>query len=1455
MSFTTRLPRSRNIEPDLDDIPSELMQNAGQASRLRRRGAIRSGGRIDLFPSGSHHLGRENPDCLLVNSLRAANDRRGVRRVICGGPEVEISDHESGDDTMSAPTSPSSYRPSPLPSTIDLRPMRARSMRTAPLRKSGRHTGNGCGAILHYSALSVPRMRSSAALVEGEDADTGIGGLPEHRYPVPRSKAMCKCTRERVGCLRCGNEIGVRYRPCAMHAFRTDRANVLFDPTHTHLDEPFSESEMVHVDADPNDSDTDSAISVGGPGQGLHSVINTLSSLLGQHRQPLRSPPPVPTPLRAGLSPMLAVFELPSVQDSNSLPATGANATPLSPVSLTLALRRPLRDDGDEPDTPLDADLAESDTVLLETEKRPKFQWIPKNPPFAPQHPQASYQYPQDQPWRQGTPQLPPPPVNLPVPPNGPPYLPPKPQINTLSINGFPWSGNQVSSPLGGPPGVPHRWGPSPGPSEPVPDHRAYSLPPQSSVPRVGNMIPPEHVRMLDGGKPGLESMHPSPGSQYHLSSGYQNLNGFSPGIPSANLSPQAPAGSPMSFSSSGSLSPTPMNGSVIASPNELPPRPPSQALFTPPPPPPPLLNRGMTPAPHAPTLPISQPHPTFPPIPTHYSEPQLPVSNIPSSVHTRHSSLPVFSPSSTPMPPAHTPAPSFPVPTLGAPVSVRPEGGVWVGGIAPRPSMTFRTPSFQPDWNNMPSIPQVSTPQLPPPPPHAPPPPPPPVPPHMAPIQIPGSAKPPAPPPVPPPPPKHAVTSPTVLTHGPWSDGLNRSGTVKANRLPLPPKEPSLPPEGPPVPPKEPTLPLNELPLPPKVPFLPPNDPQPAIPLSTSPSDSMDPEAELREALQRSLSEYSNAPDEESELQKALLESLREVSIGNSSGASLEIPPGSGLNAGSGAWTPVVRSSSPEQVDPVHAHKPPPPLPISGTATPARGSPPINIPVSNLIAGSSTEAIALQEEVPESPSEPPPPTYEEVTGSANRSPALPNETTISSEYVSRNSSPAPLFGSASRSPPVQPGNNQGVPSPAIEAEVPVIEVIPPSHNNSLTRPTRQQSAPQNLDRPSVTTPPTESPPVKSEAPGNSRVFPAGQPRPRAISQAHPVADLLPHHEPELAALSSTRQRVLSVSQALSGTGRMSRASAFFGISSTTNLVEGPPNRTWAIDEESSGNSGGLSLQPPQPSSTTLGRLQSRNPSKSNLHEAQADAPPVETLLHGISYGFRDPDPPTPTPIAPADPLPPSIMIGEKSAFHVQALNFRHLLRALSHYGSTNVMATPAAIAASKSGTHSLRIVLHFVRGSHDRDPWHCRLFLELHTPDDKEKTPVPDTSLLWSDSSISAPSGPRGKLYVVPGPLPTLPLSLQTLSSFIVKRLDEACHTSIDNTRRLERLLVECYGSVGGASNSAEEIGGRQKGSGNISFGGLFSRVKDKFSSDKGGGLNDHTYDLISPFQIDEYR
>ncbi|KAG9122108.1 hypothetical protein FRC07_001658, partial [Ceratobasidium sp. 392] len=349
------MPRTRNM-PDFDDIPSELLHNAAQASRLRRRGAIRSvGSRTDLFMPGSHTFGRESADAVLVGALRSATAQRGTRWVICGGREEDMSDAEDDDWMETQPTEKEIYRPSPLPSIIDLRPkVRPLSFGTSPPRPA-RRIDNGCGAVLHYSALSVPRVSSCAARIEPDDEHAAVGPLPESSHPIPRPVSLCGCVRERVGCLRCGNEVGVRYRPCDRHAARVVRASVLFDPARTHPDEPFADSAQP-ADADGEDSDSDT-----GSSSGLHIVLNTLSSLLDrQHRQPLRSPPPVPTPLRAGISPMLALSELPRLLGEAGLPATGANATPLSPLSVT-ALRRSLRDDLDSPSTPIDGDMGDSD--------------------------------------------------------------------------------------------------------------------------------------------------------------------------------------------------------------------------------------------------------------------------------------------------------------------------------------------------------------------------------------------------------------------------------------------------------------------------------------------------------------------------------------------------------------------------------------------------------------------------------------------------------------------------------------------------------------------------------------------------------------------------------------------------------------------------------------------------------------------------------------------------------------------------------------------------------------------------------------------------------------------------------------------------------------------------------------------------------------------------------------
>ncbi|KAG8679324.1 hypothetical protein FRC09_019046, partial [Ceratobasidium sp. 395] len=190
--------------PDFDDIPGELLHNAAQASRLRRRGAIRSvGSRTDLFMPGSHAFGRDTADAVLVGALRSATAQRGTRWVICGGREEDMSDGEDDDWPETPPVDKTTYRPSPLPSIIDLTPAKSRPLSIGiPPPRPTRRIDSGCGTILHYSAYSVPRVSSCAARIDPDDEHAAVGPLPETSHPVPRPASMCGCVRERVGCLR-----------------------------------------------------------------------------------------------------------------------------------------------------------------------------------------------------------------------------------------------------------------------------------------------------------------------------------------------------------------------------------------------------------------------------------------------------------------------------------------------------------------------------------------------------------------------------------------------------------------------------------------------------------------------------------------------------------------------------------------------------------------------------------------------------------------------------------------------------------------------------------------------------------------------------------------------------------------------------------------------------------------------------------------------------------------------------------------------------------------------------------------------------------------------------------------------------------------------------------------------------------------------------------------------------
>ncbi|KZT06453.1 uncharacterized protein LAESUDRAFT_812728 [Laetiporus sulphureus 93-53] len=254
-------PRRRSIltpQPvDADDsiVLSDLVRT-GEASRLRRRGALRlDHGQGDAVraaltvpssaPSGGTTAWAINPPTLMP-SAQIANSpwvEVSADEEFFGGlewrewsteegggaanggsagvdetsrePALEEDDEEgymlfcggiSQDDPEVSHGPYSPFKPSPLP---------VPSTSSSPSVCGGNRRTNGCGAIVHMRAFP---QRSRGVWVGKAEATESVVGLESsyfERSVVARMmQSACGCLREGIGCAVCGNPLGTRYLPC-----------------------------------------------------------------------------------------------------------------------------------------------------------------------------------------------------------------------------------------------------------------------------------------------------------------------------------------------------------------------------------------------------------------------------------------------------------------------------------------------------------------------------------------------------------------------------------------------------------------------------------------------------------------------------------------------------------------------------------------------------------------------------------------------------------------------------------------------------------------------------------------------------------------------------------------------------------------------------------------------------------------------------------------------------------------------------------------------------------------------------------------------------------------------------------------------------------------------------------------------------------------------------------------
>ncbi|EJD36234.1 hypothetical protein AURDEDRAFT_117136 [Auricularia subglabra TFB-10046 SS5] len=174
---------SSGSESDSSIVFDDLVR-AGEASRLRRRGALR----LDTARAWTAvALDGSSADGLLSGLVAAAHasGSQAQHRIFRGARDWA---HDR------AP------RPSPLPGHQDY----------------GEQPWTGCRALVHDSAL--PCVRDGTWFARGAAQGT-VARLDQAYFERGgrRIRRPCGCASDGVGCRTCGNPLGSVFRPCARH--------------------------------------------------------------------------------------------------------------------------------------------------------------------------------------------------------------------------------------------------------------------------------------------------------------------------------------------------------------------------------------------------------------------------------------------------------------------------------------------------------------------------------------------------------------------------------------------------------------------------------------------------------------------------------------------------------------------------------------------------------------------------------------------------------------------------------------------------------------------------------------------------------------------------------------------------------------------------------------------------------------------------------------------------------------------------------------------------------------------------------------------------------------------------------------------------------------------------------------------------------------------------------------
>ncbi|KAF4619797.1 hypothetical protein D9613_005154 [Agrocybe pediades] len=256
-------------------------------------------------------------------------------------------------------------------------------------------------------------------------------------------------------------------------------------------------------------------------------------------------------------------------------------------------------------------------------------------------------------------------------------------------------------------------------------------------------------------------------------------------------------------------------------------------------------------------------------------------------------------------------------------------------------------------------------------------------------------------------------------------------------------------------------------------------------------------------------------------------------------------------------------------------------------------------------------------------------------------------------------------------------------------------------------------------------------------------------------------------------------------------------------------------------------------------------------------------------LLLGVSIGFVPPA--ISQRLVPMQgPMPNIISMpySQCPPLHLQAPDWRHLLRLMAGLSGTRLEPTVEAVTVSKTEL-KLRTVIQFVKPNPSSSAWRTILWFSTdvpvppNTPGASRYTSGNPNLLPWSYTLITVPrllgdamDTNVSKTYTIPPlegvPLPTLPITFPNLALYLQAVLDVSRkHTSdTSGIGKLGKIVQTCYPNTE-VSHSEFDIPEK------TTVGHLFKRVIGRSGKDKKKGKttnNEETYQYVTPFVPDEW-